>query len=89
MTNQRLARLALLLIVAATVFCVSMTIGAAHLPLRAVIGALGGGGDETTRAIVLNLRLPRAVLALLVGGALGLAGAVFQALLRLYFPLNI
>ncbi|MGD8868086.1 MAG: iron ABC transporter permease [Gemmatimonadales bacterium] len=82
MMTQRLARLALLLIVAVTVFCVSMTIGAAHLPLRAVIGALGGGGDETVRAIVLNLRLPRAVLALLVGGALGLAGAVFQALLR-------
>jgi len=82
MTPRRLARLALLLVIAAVVFCVSMTIGAAHLPLRDVIAALGGAGDETTRAIVLHLRLPRAVLALLVGGALGLAGAVFQALLR-------
>lgn len=82
MTTQRLAHLALLLIIAVTVFCLSMTIGAAHLPLRAVIAALGGGGDDTARAIVLNLRLPRAVLAILVGGALGLAGAVFQALLR-------
>ncbi|UCF20864.1 MAG: iron ABC transporter permease [Gemmatimonadota bacterium] len=82
MTPRRVARLALLLIIAAFVFGVSMTIGAAHLPLREVIAALGGAGDETTRAIVLHLRLPRAVLALLVGGALGLAGAVFQALLR-------
>ena len=82
MTSRRVARLALLLIIAALVFCVSLTIGAAHLPLREVIAALGGAGDETTRAIVLHLRLPRAVLALLVGGALGLAGAVFQALLR-------
>ncbi len=82
MTPRRVARLALLLIIAVFVFGVSMTIGAAHLPLREVIAALGGASDETTRAIVLHLRLPRAVLALLVGGALGLAGAVFQALLR-------
>ncbi|MGD8699940.1 MAG: iron ABC transporter permease [Gemmatimonadales bacterium] len=82
MTNRRLARLTLLALIAATIFLVSITVGAVHLPLRAVMAALSGAGDETTRAIVLNLRLPRAVLALLVGGALGLAGAVFQALLR-------
>ncbi len=56
--------------------------GAAGLPAADVLQALSGGGDETARTIVLDLRLPRAVLAGLVGGALGLAGAVFQALLR-------
>ena len=56
--------------------------GAARVPLRDVVAALFGGGDATTRAIVLDLRLPRIALALVTGGALGLAGAVFQALLR-------
>jgi ABC-type Fe3+-hydroxamate transport system substrate-binding protein len=41
-----------------------------------------GTGDPTTIAIVQRLRLPRAVLAALVGGALAASGAVFQALLR-------
>jgi iron complex transport system permease protein len=77
-----LSRLLFLAIVAIAVLLVSVAIGAADLPLRAVFDALTGKGDETTRTIVLSLRLPRAVLALLVGGALGLAGAVFQALLR-------
>jgi iron complex transport system permease protein len=75
-------RLSLLAILAAAVLLLSITIGAAHVPLASVFDALTGGGDETTRTIVLDLRLPRAIVALLVGGALGLAGAVFQALLR-------
>ena len=75
-------RLLLLAGLAILILLVSITIGAAHVPLASVFDALMGGGDETTRTIVLDLRLPRAIVALLVGGALGLAGAVFQALLR-------
>jgi len=75
-------RLLLLAVIAAAVLMVSITIGAAHIPLASVFDALMGGGDETTRTIILELRLPRAIVAMLVGGALGLAGAVFQALLR-------
>jgi iron complex transport system permease protein len=59
-----------------------MTTGAAGLPLGDVLAALTGGGDATTRTIVLELRLPRVVLALVAGGGLAVAGAVFQALLR-------
>ncbi len=47
-----------------------------------VLGALMGSGDETTRFIVVELRLPRVLMGILVGGGLALAGAVFQALLR-------
>ncbi len=75
-------RLLLLALLAAAVLLVSIAIGAANIPLGSVVDALAGGGDETARTIVLDLRLPRAITALLVGGALGLAGAVFQALLR-------
>jgi len=47
-----------------------------------VVAALLGRGDETTRDIVMRIRLPRVLLAVLIGGGLSLAGATFQALLR-------
>ena len=43
---------------------------------------LSADADPTARTILLQLRLPRAVLAALIGGALGLSGCTFQALLR-------
>ncbi|MBL4544737.1 MAG: iron chelate uptake ABC transporter family permease subunit [Oceanicaulis sp.] len=46
-----------------------------------VCGALGGG-DETARIIVWEIRLPRALAALGVGMALGASGALMQGLLR-------
>lgn len=60
----------------------SLAVGPSGLAPSRVVEVLTGGGEETARAIVLQLRLPRTALALLVGGGLGLAGAVFQALLR-------
>jgi iron complex transport system permease protein len=49
---------------------------------REVLAALGGRGPATTVFIIREFRLPRALLGLLVGGGLALAGATFQALLR-------
>lgn len=46
-----------------------------------VLRVLAGGGPPEARAIVFSLRLPRIVLALLVGASLALAGAALQALL--------
>lgn len=40
------------------------------------------GGDQGARRILLEVRLPRVLLAALIGGALTVAGTVFQALLR-------
>jgi iron complex transport system permease protein len=60
----------------------SVFVGAADLSPSEVLSALLGRGDETARTIVLNLRVPRAALAALVGACLALSGAVFQALLR-------
>ena len=40
------------------------------------------GGDDPRSAIVFGLRLPRTVLAILVGGALGLSGAALQGYTR-------
>ncbi len=82
MTVSAVARwLALSLLLAATLVA-SVFVGAADLSPGEVLAALLGRGDETTRTIVLNLRVPRAALAALVGACLALSGAVFQALLR-------
>jgi len=60
----------------------SVRFGAVHLTMGEVTQALLGRGADNHRFIVLELRLPRALLGVLVGGGLALAGAVFQALLR-------
>jgi iron complex transport system permease protein len=69
-----------LLFVAA--FALSVRVGSVTLDLRAVLTALAGRGDAATGSIIRELRLPRAVAAALVGAALAVSGATFQALLR-------
>ncbi len=51
----------------------------------ALIGGVGGGGggdSDTARIIVRTLRLPRMLVGAMVGGMLGLSGAVLQGYLR-------
>ena len=71
------------------VILISITMGSVKVPpLRSIrilfqsILGLKGGGNETERTIILSLRLPRAILAGLVGAGLSVSGATFQALLR-------
>jgi iron complex transport system permease protein len=75
----RLLALALLLGAAAGL---GVAVGAVRLGPAAVLDALLGRGDPMARAIVLELRLPRAAMAALIGAGLAVAGTVFQALLR-------
>ncbi|MSR22507.1 MAG: iron ABC transporter permease [Gemmatimonadetes bacterium] len=72
---------ALAAILCAALF-LSIRLGAAELSTREIMEALRGAGSETGRFIVLDLRLPRALMGLLVGGGLAVSGATFQALLR-------
>ncbi|MEU3698719.1 iron chelate uptake ABC transporter family permease subunit [Streptomyces griseoviridis] len=60
----------------------SLTVGDIDVPLADVLAVLTGRADAGTWFIVGELRLPRALLALLVGLCFGLSGAVFQSLLR-------
>ncbi|MBI4543088.1 MAG: iron ABC transporter permease [Gemmatimonadetes bacterium] len=61
---------------------VGLAVGGTPLAPREVLAALAGSGDDTTRGIVLSLRLPRVALGALVGGVLAVAGAALQALVR-------
>ena len=47
-----------------------------------LLEVLLGGGDEALRTTVIDFRLLRALIALLIGAGLGLAGAVFQTISR-------
>ena len=60
----------------------SLFVGSAALGPEQVIAALTGSADPVTRATVLEMRLPRTLLGVLVGAALGVAGALAQALTR-------
>ncbi len=60
----------------------SLALGAVHVPVGDVLGALTGGGPHgAMHEIVVGLRLPRTVDAILVGAGLGVAGALLQGAL--------
>lgn len=76
--------LSLLGALVAVLFAASLLIGPAHLAVSQSLRALFGSATES-RAMVLvmqEIRLPRALLGLLVGAALGLSGAALQGFLR-------
>ena len=60
----------------------SLGIGPVRLPPLTVITALFGGGNDIQQTIVQEIRLPRTILAIAIGGILGLSGAALQGLLR-------
>ena len=56
--------------------------GPVAIDVGAALRATWEGRDSVDRIIVVDIRLPRLLLALLVGGALALSGAALQGLLR-------
>jgi iron complex transport system permease protein len=73
--NAALALLVLALMVA------SLVVGPAGLPLRTALEALFVG-DGPAAIIVREIRLPRTLLAVMIGATLGLSGAALQGLFR-------
>jgi iron complex transport system permease protein len=74
--------LALLLLAAGIV---SLAIGSVTIPLSHIASALLGRSDaipSSELVIIWQLRLPRVILAMMVGAALAVTGGVFQALFR-------
>jgi iron complex transport system permease protein len=61
----------------------SVAVGSRSIGLSTVIDALTGEGQASTdQTVVRDLRVPRTVLGLLVGAALGLSGALLQGVTR-------
>ncbi len=74
--------LAALAVAAVASVVAALMIGSVAAPWQAVLDALRGTRSDALAAIVLDLRLPRALSAFAVGALLALAGALLQALLR-------
>jgi iron complex transport system permease protein len=73
---------AILLVLVAGLFVGSLSVGPVVLSPESVLAGFLGQGDEAAKIIVGEIRLPRALLALLIGAMLGLSGAALQGLLR-------
>ncbi len=72
----------LLLALLALTFLASLAFGELRLSFAQVLGALTNGTDEVARTVVRDFRLPRALVGLAVGAALGASGVVMQAFFR-------
>jgi iron complex transport system permease protein len=69
-------------VVVAVLTLLSLGIGPVRLSPLTVIEALFGGGSDVQQVIVREIRLPRTILGVAIGGMLGLSGAALQGLLR-------
>jgi len=81
--SRRLVLSCLLLVAASLLIAVwSLRSGAVTLDFSQVFNALTGSAPRNITMVVTEWRLPRVVMAILVGAALGVSGAIFQSLLR-------
>lgn len=78
---------AVLFLLAAVFFALNIFTGSTRIPVSEVISVLAGNGiydgngvSEASESIILKIRLPRALAAMLLGGALALSGYLLQTL---------
>lgn len=64
------------------VFCISISVGDFIIDLPAVIRTIFGQGERVDEFVIMDLRMPRALVGLIVGVALGISGALTQSVAR-------
>ncbi len=82
MTRRHAVTLGALTLMTAMLAAVSLSVGPAGLGLRETWAALIRGEGAAATLVMREIRLPRALLAVLVGAALGVSGAALQGYLR-------
>ena len=80
--KKRILLLVLFAALAVFAMLLSTAKGSVDIPLGEVIGILGGAQGGANAQILWNIRLPRTIVAALVGINLSLSGAILQAILR-------
>lgn len=60
---------------------IALTYGSVEISLSEIFHSLFAADNSPERSIIINIRLPRILLAIAVGGGLSVAGAIFQAML--------
>lgn len=82
---------AILISLTILVLCIGTSIGSANTSIKDILSIIGykifgiplfKGIDNNNVAIIWNLRLPRVLLAFIVGGSLSVSGAVVQSVLK-------
>lgn len=66
----------------AVISLVSLHLGAADIPLSRLLPAIAHGDDTVAVTILWQVRLPRVILGIAVGGSLSLAGVILQGMFR-------
>jgi len=74
--------IAALTLTAAVAFAFSIAVGTAGTGLSSIAATIDRENAEVLSLIIREIRLPRAILGLLIGATLGLAGATLQGYLR-------
>ena len=74
-----LTAFAVLVIVA---FIMSVALGSVRIPVEEIGQAIAGVTGSTHQQIIMNIRLPRTIVAALVGINLALSGAILQAVMK-------
>jgi iron complex transport system permease protein len=77
-----LGRFGALLVLAGVVFVGALITGTSGVGVEQVLQSLTSQADDATRAVILEVRLPRLLAAFGVGGLLAVAGVLLQALFR-------
>ena len=80
--KKRIALLALFAVLAVFAMILSAAKGSVDIPVSEILNILGGARDTAHAQILWNIRLPRTIVAALVGINLALSGAILQAILR-------
>ena len=72
----------LILLVGVLLFVLNLVMGSVSIPLSEFWDVIMGHGDEAYRNIILEVRMPQAITALLVGIGLSVSGLLMQTLFR-------
>ncbi len=79
---RRTAGLVVVIALLAAICLLSIAVGTKYIPLNEVWNGLFAYDDSNNAVIIRELRVPRTVLGLIVGIALGVSGALIQAMTR-------
>lgn len=80
--NGRIVTLAAVVVAAAVTFLCSVRYGVTPSSWETVVAAYLAPNDSTAQVVVRSARVPRALVALVVGGNMAIAGALAQAVTR-------
>ncbi|PFP30059.1 iron ABC transporter permease [Bacillus sp. AFS073361] len=82
MDQKATVTFSILLIITFLVFAVSTGSGEMRINPLTVVSVLFGGGPEMEKLIITSFRLPRIIVALMVGISLAVAGGILQGMIR-------